>query len=359
MASELKVLMAVGGSGGHLFPAQQLSECLLKGGNCSLFFAGYKLAETPFFQREGIAFQEISSAQIKKIGPFLFSAWKGFWQSVRLLRSFSPDVVVGFGSYHSFPVLLAAALMRKKIVLFEANCILGKVNRLLIPFAEKIALQLPLPKKVSRKEIYVPLLPWVEPGIKKITPQEARLELQLQPDVFTILVFGGSQGASFLNFSFPEIAVLLKSRGLSFQVIHLTGKEEEKYKAHYALHAIGARVKTFEKEMSKTYLAADIAICRSGAGTTAELIRFQKPALLIPFPEAADDHQKKNGEYLAALGGARLLLQQDAAVMRQVTEIEALIQERQIRSEALGKIRSSYEGKPNLSEIVREVGEKK
>src|SRR3989344_1214159 len=135
---KLKVLIAAGGSGGHLFPAQQLAEQLQ---DCDIAFAGYKLKETPFFSREKIPFWEIASSQPRKRNwlKFLISSWKGFWQSVFLMRKFKPNVVVGFGSYHVFPVLLAAALLRKKIILFEANCALGKVNRIFLRFAKKIA----------------------------------------------------------------------------------------------------------------------------------------------------------------------------------------------------------------------------
>src|SRR5690348_5990772 len=109
----LKVLMATGGTGGHLFPARQLTE-LLK--NCEVLFAGHKLESTPFFDRK-VPYHEVHSSNRKPMAIL-----KGVWQSLKLIWSFKPDVVVGFGSFHSFPVLLAAVLLRKKIILFEANC---------------------------------------------------------------------------------------------------------------------------------------------------------------------------------------------------------------------------------------------
>ena len=347
-----KIIIAAGGTGGHLFPAQQLSESLKREGNCEILFAGHKLSQSPFFEKENIPFQEISSASLKKIVPFLFAAFKGFCQSVRLIRRFQPDVVIGFGSFHSFPVLLAAALMRKKIVLFEANCMLGKVNRLFFRVAEKLALQFPLSKN-HPSQTFVPLLPWTSKSSQTPSPQEARKAFQLDPELFTILVFGGSQGAVAVNQIFCKTASLLKAKGLSFQVIHLTGKEGG---ASYDGASIPACVKTFEKEMHLAYAAADIAVCRSGAGTLAELIRYRKPAILIPFPFAADDHQTVNGKYLAEkIGGGRLLLQQNANPEKLASEILILKEEMETRKEALRKIGQESEGRKGLAEQVLEM----
>jgi UDP-N-acetylglucosamine--N-acetylmuramyl-(pentapeptide) pyrophosphoryl-undecaprenol N-acetylglucosamine transferase len=305
-----KVLIATGGTGGHLFPAMQLAE-KLKGS--TVLFAGHKLKDTPFFDRT-LPFEEVASASSKKKWPTLL---KGLWQSLRILWRFKPDVVVGFGSFHSFPLLLAAVLFRKKIILFEANCSLGVVNRFFAPFAEKIALQFPVPHP---KAVYVPLLPWKEP--KARTKQYAR-----DPDKMTILVFGGSQGASFINKTFCEAA---KKLTFPFKVIHLTGKEDPELR-----YSVDAIVKPFEEEMAACYEVADLIVCRCGAGTTAELIRFQKPAVLIPYPFARD-HQRKNGEFLG--GGARVLLQKEATPERLAEEIEALRKNLEMHKQALRQI---------------------
>lgn len=331
-----KVLIAAGGTGGHLFPAQQLAELLKK--DSEILFAGHKLSLSPFFEKEHIPFEEIASARIRNPISFLLSSLKGLFQSVRLLRKFKPDVVVGFGSYHSFPVLLASVLLGKKLVLFEANCILGKVNRLFLPWARKIAVQFPLVKP-SKKQAAVPLLPWSGKKTEVLPPADARKKFGLDPDLFTILVFGGSQGAVFLNREFGPAALLLKEKGKSFQVIHLTGKEGSGAAEFYRKAGIPACVKEFEKEMGAAYSAADLAVCRSGAGTMAELIRFQKPALLIPYPYAAEGHQEINARYMAdALQGARVLIQAAASRENLAAELEALWDERKSRQEALKQV---------------------
>lgn len=295
-----KVMIAAGGSGGHLFPAQQMAAHFT-----NVIFAGHNLSKSPFFQHQ-FPFFDIAACPPKSIF-FLFSTLKGLFQSFRVISKHKIDVVVGFGSFHTFPVLLAAALMRKKIILFEANCRLGKVNRFFAPFAQKIAVQFPVPNKNA---VFVPLLPW-KAQEKKVSKQEALAYFGLTEN-FTILIFGGSQGASFFNQIMPK-AIHSKLA----QVIHLTGKGQTTYE--------NGCVKPFETRMDLAYTAADLVICRSGASTMAELIRYQKPSLLIPFPHSSEDHQRENAKFLCdVVGGARMLEQKDATVEKIIQEIELL-----------------------------------
>jgi len=296
-----KVLIATGGSGGHLFPAQAAADDLV---DCKVLFAGHNLSSSPFFDQTR-AHVEIASSNRNPL-----TLLKGFWQSFRLILRFQPDVVVGFGSFHSLPLLVAAVLCRKKIVLFEANCSFGKVTKALLPFAAKTALQFPFHQ--GPNVAYVPLLPWNSPS-RRVEQDEARRFYGLRQDLFTILVFGGSQGAKVINETFYKAARVLN---FPFQVIHLTGKEDPTI-SYDAPHV----VKPFEKQMHYAYAAADMAVCRCGAGATAELIKAGLPAVLIPYPYAYD-HQRKNGEFLQ--NGARLLLQKEMTVEKLAAEIVLL-----------------------------------
>lgn len=276
-----KVLIATGGTGGHLFPAQQLAEQLL---DCDVAFAGHKLDSSPFFQKTKTYFEVDSAASLKNA----FTLFKGFLQSLKVIWKYQPNVVVGFGSFHTFPVLLAALFFRKKIVLFEPNYTLGKVNRFFSFFADKIAFQFPVPHK---KAAYVPLLPWKEqaPPVYRKNLKNREFD-EVNPTPYkTILVFGGSQGAAFINKTFCEAAKLLR---FPFRVIHFTGKEDPTIS-----YSAPALIKPFEKDMPSVYVKADFAVCRCGANTTAELIRYNLPAVLIPYPYA-HDHQKENGKFL-------------------------------------------------------------
>ncbi len=306
-----KILIAAGGSGGHLFPAKQLI-LQLKDHECLI--AGHNLSKNPFMQGN-VRFQDIAAAAPKRghLLSFFFATCKGFFQSIRLLLQFSPDVVVGFGSYHTFPILLAATLLRKNIVLFESNCALGKVNCFFAPFAKKIATQFPL-SKAYKNIALVPLLPWEKKG-QNVGKPEARKFFNLCSDRFTILIFGGSQGALFFNDMMPKVIAHFPE----VQIIHCTGKGKALYPT-----GVGC-VKEFEERMDLAYAAADIVICRSGAGTVAELIQYKKPSLLIPFPFATDQHQLKNAIFLETqVKGARLLEQKDASLEKIVDEIKIL-----------------------------------
>ncbi|HLB52836.1 MAG TPA: UDP-N-acetylglucosamine--N-acetylmuramyl-(pentapeptide) pyrophosphoryl-undecaprenol N-acetylglucosamine transferase [Chlamydiales bacterium] len=309
-----KIIIAAGGTGGHLYPAMQLGAALQKH---SLLFAGFGLKASPFFEQKEFSFVEISSHPLRK--GFFSACLKGLWQSLRLIHKWDPDIVVGFGSYHTFPLLLAAALLRRKIILFEANAVLGKVNRFFAGAAEEIAFQFPVP---HRKQVLVSWLPWNEERKKRVPKEEALQFYGLEPRKKTVFVFGGSQGALFLNQMAPLLFSYFRKE---VQVIHLTGGEIEDVKFSYELSSVSAFVGSFEKKMERAYSAADFVLSRSGAGTVAELIHFQLPSLLIPYPHAAEDHQRKNGEYLVANGAAYLLEQKEATLERMIEEFQLLL----------------------------------
>ncbi|HSX13753.1 MAG TPA: UDP-N-acetylglucosamine--N-acetylmuramyl-(pentapeptide) pyrophosphoryl-undecaprenol N-acetylglucosamine transferase [Chlamydiales bacterium] len=294
---KFKILIAAGGSGGHLFPAQQMAMFF-----SDVVFAGHNLSKSPFFQKQ-FPHYDIAARAPNKLS-FIFSTIKGLFQSLKLFSKYKIDIVVGFGSFHTFPVLLAATLLRKKMILFEANCALGKVNRLFSPFASKIAVQFPIPAK---KTVFVPLLPW-KARPKPVSKQDALSYFGLQ-QAFTILIFGGSQGATFFNEIMPK--------AIDAQVIHFTGKGHARY--------TNGCVKEFETRMDLAYTAADLVICRSGASTMAELICYGKPSLLIPFPYSSEDHQRENAKFFTeVVKGARMLDQKDATVAKIKEEIQLL-----------------------------------
>lgn len=323
-----KVLIASGGTGGHLFPALQLASKLDQE---EVLFAGHGLKNSPFFDSSK-AFEEIPSG--KNLKQF-WTILKGVKRSLQLMKRFSPDVVVGFGSFHSFPVLLAAVIRRKKIVLFEPNCTFGKVNALLAPFSHKIAFQFP---NQHKRAVFVPLLPW--------NRKKPCAKYEKDPDKFTILVFGGSQGAEFLNQIFPKVANLLS---FPLEVIHLTGKK--KGGVHYSGPSV---VMEFEEDMESVYKIADLVVCRAGANTLAELIRYQKPAILIPYPYA-HEHQKKNGEFLGK--AATVIQQKDVSVERLVSEIEHIRENLDSKLKLLKQI--SLPETTEMATVLRNVMEEK
>ncbi len=338
-----KIVIAAGGTGGHLLPAQQLA--LLLEQEAEILFAGHGLERSPFFQRNRFPFHPIDAAplrfSLKALLRFASVSCRSIGQSISLLHSFRPDLVIGFGSFHAFPVLAAAALLRKKIALFEANCQLGKVNRLFSPFAHLLAAQFPFSKKAE----LVPLLPWKE----RRAPWERKAALEkykLDPDKKTCLVFGGSQGALFLN----RIAPLILHD--SMQAIHLAGKEErvEEVKDAYAKRGLIAAVKAYEEEMESAYAAADVAFCRSGASTVAELIAHQVPALMVPYPFSTDGHQIANGRFLAKIvGGGIMALECEATPEVLSAQLKALLDRAKECKGALGAYAKECRGRESLA----------
>ena len=328
-----KVLIAAGGTAGHLFPAQQLAEKL---GDCKVFFAGHHLEKSPYFQKKRFRFFDVVSAPLG--WRFLGALFPGLWKAIGLMRREKPDVVVGFGSFHTVPVLLAAVFFRKPIILYEPNRSMGKVNQLFAPFAKKIAVQFLNHERYTP----IPFFPWI--GKKLPEKRAAKEAYGLDPNQSTVLIFGGSQGAKFLNETLPNVA-------LQAQVIHLTGKESETVAKRYEEKGIRAVVKPFESNMTLAYAAADFAICRSGAGTVAELIRYGVPSILIPYPFAYG-HQELNALYIKNLGGGDVLLQNEATPEEIARRIDQLKLE-QMRV----ALRSAEEQNQNLiglDELVRQ-----
>lgn len=303
----MKIIIAAGGTGGHLIPAQQLADELLSHGE-SVHFMGAKLSSNRNFKSEKYPFYDIKSSPLNK--NFFKSAcliFSGLMSSLHLLIKMKADLIVGFGSYHSFPILLAALFLRKPIFLFESNTSLGKVNRFFAKRAKVLAVQFPMVMKKNMR--LVKMLPWIENNEEFY---EVRGSLGLNSNLFTFLVFGGSQGADFINSLFLKTIQKFKDRK-DFQVIHLTGneKQELEIKKRYLEMKIHSYVKSYEKRMKLLYLAADIAICRSGASSLSELIYYEVPSILIPYPHSSDDHQIKNGSFMEKIGGAYMFLQQN------------------------------------------------
>ena len=312
---KLNVLISAGGTGGHLIPAQQLAKKLISDRKSRVVFMAKGLFLNQNFRKENYKFIDISSGPLTK-KKFVFSAFsilKGTIQSIFYLFKNKIDVVAGFGSYHTFPVLLAAYLLKIPIVVFESNCLLGKVNRFFAKKAKIVATQFKIKNREKYKNIkLVPLLPWIEQE-NKIDKDQARVKLNLKKELFTILVFGGSQGASFINEVFVN-AVLDINKIQEFQVIHICGNEEKKRKLEklYNINGITSYVSIYEKDMIPIYCAADLAVCRSGAVTIAELIFFEIPAYLIPYPHSSEKHQEINGFFLSDnIRGGVVYLQKD------------------------------------------------
>ena len=322
-----KIIIATGGTGGHIFPAQYLAEDLVQRG-VEVLFVGGGLDTNRYFRKERFPFRTITSHSLRgwKWWKGIIDIFRGFRECCQILDKEKPDLVIGFGSFYVFPVLAATWWKKIRYVLFEPNAIPGRVNRLFARSSLFTAVQFSAarPKlKGTSVEVQMPTA-----KVEKADRARAREYFYLDPHRLTLLVFGGSQGAEAINNLVAEAVVLFLPGEVPFQVIHITGKTDraQNLRRHYAELGLQSCVKAFEEKMPLAWSAADLVICRSGASTVAEQIAYGVPALFIPFPQAADDHQTHNAKFVEEIvHGGRVFSQHHLTPAHLKNELEALL----------------------------------
>lgn len=237
-------------------------------------------------------------------------------QALRIIRRFNPDVVVGFGGYGSFPVVLAARILRAPAVIHEQNAIAGLANRLLSRFATAVAVSFAGTEEQFRREQVLLTGNPVRTSVKGVARAEAMERFGLSREKTTVLVFGGSKGAARINTAASGAYDLLRARG-DVQLLHLTGSEnyETVSNAIDAVRrpedALGYVAVPYLDDMGPAYAVADLILSRAGATTIAELTAVGLPSVLVPYPYAVDDHQRANARVLEAHGAARVISDAD------------------------------------------------
>jgi UDP-N-acetylglucosamine--N-acetylmuramyl-(pentapeptide) pyrophosphoryl-undecaprenol N-acetylglucosamine transferase len=315
----VKVVIAAGGTGGHLYPGIAIArEVLAEAGNEVLFVGTEQGIEARVLPKESLPVRFITVGKLKGMGigsriRTVLTLPRSVAQSVKLLREWRPDSVVGVGGYASGPLALAARLLRIPLVIVEPNSYAGLANRVLGRFAKKVFLCFPgrdlqgfFP--AEKKVLAGPL---VRKGITGGDRSKALAELGLETGRFTVFAMGGSGGAHAINMAMkgaaPDLAMM---PGL--QVLHQTGeKDVEEVKAGYRSAGVKAAVLPYIHDMAGAYAAADLVVSRSGATTVAELAVCGKRAVLVPYPFAADNHQEYNARSLAERGGGEVIVQKD------------------------------------------------
>jgi UDP-N-acetylglucosamine--N-acetylmuramyl-(pentapeptide) pyrophosphoryl-undecaprenol N-acetylglucosamine transferase len=325
----MRVLIAAGGTGGHIYPGIAVAqEIRRRDAAATVRFVGTARGlETKLVPQAGFELSLIDSAGLKNVS--VVARMKGlailprsFVSARRVIREFGPDVVVGAGGYVSGPVVLMASLMRRPTLVMESNALPGWTNRVLARFVDRAAVS------------FEQALPYFR-GKGVVTGNPVRREFfeippkRREPGALSLLVFGGSQGARAINEAMVAALPRLKELPVALRIKHQTGAADfEKVNAAYAAAGWNedAQVRSYLDNMMSDFAAADLVICRAGATTTAELIAAGKASIMIPFPYAADDHQRKNAEALQAAGAARMILQQELSAERLVKDIAALAQ---------------------------------
>ena len=325
----MKLIIAGGGTGGHVYPAIALAQALQKiDKNSEVLFIGTELGMEKFAVPQAgysIEFIRVSGIKgrsfTKKLRAFLQIPF-AILSSIKILRREKPDALLGVGGYASGPSLLAAWMLRIPTAILEPNSIPGFTNRILAFFVRKIFGAFhKTAAYFSSKHFIVVGGPLRQEFLSAALPTEKK-----DNKVFHLLVVGGSLGAKALNDVAPKALSFLKERHLTLHVVHQTGKGdfERVQKLYKDLH-VDADVRPFIDDMAATYAQADLIICRSGAGTCAEITAMGLPAILVPFPYAIYDHQTENAKELVETGAAILLPQTEMTPERLALEISELI----------------------------------
>ena len=324
----MRVLIAAGGTGGHIYPGIAVAKEVMRRDPASeVRFVGTRRGlENKLVPQAGFELSLIESAGLKNVGlaARLRGMWllpKSFLAARRLVKEFRPEVVVGAGGYVSGPVLLTAALMKVPTLAMESNALPGWTNRVLARFVDKAAVSFDAAAPYFRGKAVVTGNPVRREFFD--VPRKGR-----DPARFALLVFGGSQGARAINEAMVAALPHMAAHKDALRITHQTGEADfEKVSAGYlnAGWAETSDVRRYIDDMVASFAAADLIVCRAGATTSAELVAAGKAAVMIPFPQAADDHQRKNAEALQAAGAARMIVQADLTGERLASEINALV----------------------------------
>jgi UDP-N-acetylglucosamine--N-acetylmuramyl-(pentapeptide) pyrophosphoryl-undecaprenol N-acetylglucosamine transferase len=305
----LRILIAGGGTGGHVVPALAIARELRDAHNAEVRFVGTARGlETRLVPEAGFVLDLVRSGQLKSVSlatrlRTVLDLPLGVKECMRLLREFRPHVVVGVGGYASGPAMLAALLLRLPTLAFEPNAVPGLANRLVGRWVSAAAVNFAQTQSYFRNA-RVTGIP-VRAEFFAIEPKSSAAPLRL-------LVIGGSQGARVLNVAMPKIAPRLLDQFANLEIVHQAGaRQAESTAESYARAGLTGqqrvRVQPYLDQMPQEFAAADLLLCRSGASTMAELAAAGRASLLVPFALAADDHQRRNAEVFLQAGAARML----------------------------------------------------
>jgi UDP-N-acetylglucosamine--N-acetylmuramyl-(pentapeptide) pyrophosphoryl-undecaprenol N-acetylglucosamine transferase len=345
----VRVLLAGGGTGGHVIPALAIARELRDAQAAEVRFVGTSRGlETKLVPEAGFALELIRIGQLKNVSLMTrvrtFSDLPvGILRCVKLLRQFKPQVVVGVGGYASGPAMMAAILLGIPTLAFEPNAVPGLANRLVGRFVSAAAVNFAQTTSYFRNA-RVTGIP-VRREFFAIAPKLA--------GTLRLLVFGGSQGAKVLNDVMPTLARSLLERFPELTIVHqVGGRHAQTASDAYGFVSQRLRVVPYLDAMVEEIAAADVILCRSGASTVAELAAAGRVAVLVPFAAAADDHQRKNAEVLVAAGAARMILEAELTPESALAAVSSLLADRALRL-GMGEAAKTLAHSDAVGEIAR------
>lgn len=363
----MRIIISGGGTGGHIYPALAIVKQLERLANPAeiLFVGTQEGLEADIVPKAGYRLQTIHVGGLERQLSWrnvqtLLRTVGGVWQSRSILREFHPDIVIGTGGYVCGPVLLMASLLKIPTLIQEQNAIPGVTNRILARFVDKIAVGYAeaIPRFAAARKTVVTGNP-IRADVMEITREQGQRELGLAADKLTILVSGGSRGAQSINKATVAAAQALAQRP-GIQLLHVTGKSD--YNNVVGLYnQIGIEpekngninIRPYLYNMPHALAAADFAVFRAGAIGLAELTARGIPAVLVPYPYAAENHQEHNARVLEANGAAVVIRDADLNGERLLNVIENVLanpQKRRAMAQA-----SKNMGRPQAAERIAEL----
>jgi UDP-N-acetylglucosamine--N-acetylmuramyl-(pentapeptide) pyrophosphoryl-undecaprenol N-acetylglucosamine transferase len=323
----MRIVIAGGGTGGHVIPALAIAQQLKKQFGAEVLFIGTARGiETRLVPQAGFRLELIQVGALKNVSLMtraktMFDLPRAIAASSRMLSEFDPEVVIGVGGYASGPAMVAAIRRRLPTLAFEPNVVPGFANRMIARWVSAAAVHF---EETCRyfPNCRVTGVP-VREAFFAIPPKSISSEVAGTP---TLLVFGGSQGARAINQAMIESLAGLRARIPGIHIIHQTGQRDyDRVLAAYQQSGISGEVHKFIDDMPGTFGRADLLVCRSGASTVGEITAAGKPAIFVPFPAAADDHQNVNARALERAGAAVVVEESNLGAAYLVDTIAALI----------------------------------
>src|SRR5271170_2112955 len=324
----MRAILAGGGTGGHVIPALAIADELKKNYAAEVLFVGTARGiENRLVTTAGYPLRLVRVGQLKNVSLMTrlntaFDLPRAIWGAERMLNEFAPDVVIGVGGYASGPAMLAAVVKHIPTLAFEPNVVPGFANRVVARFVSGAAVHFEETAKYFRHaEVTGVPVRHAFFDIRALSGKRSGAEP-------TLLVFGGSQGAHAINDAMIRCLPELQRQAPGIHIIHQTG-ERDYNDALAAYQSLGesAEVSKFIEDMPAAFARADLVVCRSGASTVAEIAAAGKPAVFVPFPRAADDHQRVNAEALARHGAAVVVEESKLEGVWLAETISALLQD--------------------------------
>ena len=356
----MKIAIACGGTGGHLFPGLAVAEELRHRGHETLLLVSPKQidalalkgADQASHALPGIGWPGFLSPRVFTFGKSLFASWS---ECGRVYRDFQPTAVVGMGGFTSAVPLLLGRRLNLPTLIHESNAIPGRVTRYIAPLVNKTLLGFESCSNYLRKAHCVFTGTPVRRGLERIDRATAAERFGLNPALPVVLVMGGSQGAHGINQLVLKSLPLWHQMREEVQFVHLAGQADANIaEINYRRQRLTAVVQAFSTEMEHFYSLADVVISRSGAASLTELSHYQLPSILIPYPAAADDHQTFNARIFERAGAAQVLVESKTSAEELYARVSSILTDAPLRAH-MGRAAGELAGGDAAQRVAEEI----